>query len=288
MATGLIDVPQGLAWLCRDQWLDLTQPRVMGIVNVTPDSFSDGGQHDSLSKALAHAHLLIEQGADILDLGGESTRPGAPTVPVEQELARVIPLLKALAGCGALLSVDTRKPEVMREAAAAGAHILNDVQGFTSEGAMDVAAESGCAVVAMHMQGNPATMQQQPQYGDVVAEVNVWLLERARALEQAGVAAAKIALDPGFGFGKTFEHNLALFRALTARYAGRYPCLVGVSRKSMLGAMIGGKPPAQRVTASAVAVVAAMQRGVRLFRVHDVAATRDAIAVWRALHGDGV
>lgn len=253
----------------------------MGIVNVTPDSFSDGGRYFDPAQALAHAHVLIEEGADILDIGGESTRPGAPEVSVDEELRRVLPLVEALADCGVPLSVDTSKPEVMRAALAAGAAIVNDVRALQAPGALDVVAASDCGVVLMHMQGAPRTMQQAPHYVDVVAEVAQFLRSRMQAAVQGGVAAERIVLDPGFGFGKSVEHNLTLLARLGA-LALPAPLLVGWSRKSTLG-QVTGRAAHERVYASVAAAVLAVERGAAIVRVHDVAATRDALSVLQAM-----
>ncbi len=258
----------------------------MGIVNVTPDSFSDGGQHASRDSALAHALRLIDEGADILDIGGESTRPGAAAVSQAEEIDRVVPLIAALAGRGVPLSVDTSKPEVMRAALAAGAAIVNDVYALRAPGAVEEVAASGCGVVLMHMQGVPRTMQVAPHYDDVVAEVSAFLKERLVALGDAGVTPDRVALDPGFGFGKTVEHNFRLLRELPRLGALGCPVLVGLSRKSMLGA-VTGRAVGERVTASVVGAVLAAGRGARVLRVHDVAATRDGLRVWEAMQGQG-
>ncbi len=268
---------------CAGSVLKLDRPRVMGIVNVTPDSFSDGGEHASLEDAVAHGLRLAGEGADILDVGGESTRPGAEAVPLQQELDRVVPVIEALrAELPAAVSVDTSKPEVMRAAVAAGAGLINDVRALREPGALAAAVDAGVPVCLMHMQGEPRSMQQQPQYTDVVAEVRDFLLDRAAALEAAGVDRERIVLDPGFGFGKTVEHNCAMLRELRRFGAGGLPVLAGLSRKSMLGA-ITGRPVEQRVSASVAAALIAVQRGAAIVRVHDVAATRDALAVWQAV-----
>ncbi len=268
-------------WPCGRWRIDLAQPRVMGIVNVTPDSFSDGGRYFDPARALAHAHALIEEGADILDIGGESTRPGAPEVSVDEELRRVLPLVEALADCGVPLSVDTSKPEVMRAALAAGADIINDVRALQEPGALDVVAASDCGVVLMHMQGAPRTMQQAPQYTDVVAEVAQFLRSRLQAVVARGVVAERVVLDPGFGFGKSAEHNLTLLARL-GTLALPAPLLVGWSRKSTLGQITGHAAP-ERVYASVAAAVLAVERGAAIVRAHDVAATRDALRVVQAM-----
>jgi len=255
---------------------------VLGIVNVTPNSFSDGGRYLDPAQAIAHGLKLAEEGAHLVDVGGESTRPGAEPVPAGEELARVIPVVTALARAGVAVSVDTMKPEVMRAAIDAGCAVVNDVNAFRAPGAVEVVARGGVGVIAMHMRGTPATMQQEPRYDDVVAEVASYLHERARALEAGGVDHDAIVLDPGFGFGKTLEHNLALFRALPALAALGYPVLAGVSRKRMIGELTG-RPLAERAAGSVAAALLAVQNGARLVRVHDVRETVDAIRVWRAI-----
>ena len=268
---------------CAGKPLELDRPRIMGIVNATPDSFSDGGQHAGVEAAVAHGLKLAEEGADLLDVGGESTRPGAREVPVEEELARVLPVIGRLARETALpISIDTSKPEVMRAAIAAGAGLVNDVRALQAEGALDAVAGSGAAVVLMHMQGEPRVMQQAPHYEDVVGEVHAFLAQRIFACEMSGIAKSRIAIDPGFGFGKTLEHNLALLRQLARFTELGVPVLAGLSRKSMLGALTG-RDVLSRVHASVAAAVIAAQHGARLVRVHDVAATRDALAVWQAV-----
>ncbi len=256
----------------------------MGIVNSTPDSFSDGGRFVGTDAAIAHARQLVEEGADILDIGGESTRPGADPVSVQDELARILPVLEAMRDAGVPLSVDTAKPEVMRAVLAAGADMINDIYGFRLPGAMEAVADSGCGLCAMHMQGEPRTMQQAPVYTNVVKEVAEFLLERARELETRGVDRSRICLDPGFGFGKTGPQNYLLMRELSTLGALGYPLLVGVSRKTMLGE-VTGKPVGERVSASVAAALAAVVRGAAIVRVHDVAATVDALKVWRAVEG---
>jgi dihydropteroate synthase len=278
--------PAAATWTVRGRTLSLARPLIMGIVNVTPDSFSDGGWHATQDAALAHALRLLEEGADILDIGGESTRPGAAEVSRAEEIDRVVPLIVALAGRGVPLSVDTSKPEVMRAALDAGAAIVNDVHALRTPGALEAVAASGCGVVVMHMQGVPRTMQAAPRYEDVVAEVAAFLQERVAVLRTAGVTPDRVAIDPGFGFGKTVEHNFALLRELPRFSELGCPVLVGVSRKSMLGA-VTGRAVDQRVTASVVGAVLAAERGARVLRVHDVAATRDGLRVWEAMQGQG-
>jgi dihydropteroate synthase len=272
-------------WSVGGRDLDLSQPLVMGIVNVTPDSFSDGGRFLSAPAALEHARRLIDEGADLLDIGGESTRPGAADVSEPEEIDRVVPLIQALRSTSVPLSVDTSKPRVMRAALAAGASIVNDVRAFQEAGAPEAVVGSGCGLVLMHMQGTPRTMQREPSYGDVVREVGDFLRLRVAALVQAGIAAERIAVDPGFGFGKSVSHNFRLLRELDALTTLGRPVLVGLSRKSMLGA-VTGRAVGERVAASVAAAVLAVERGARIVRVHDVAATRDALRVWAAMRKD--
>ncbi len=267
----------------------LARPLVMGIINVTPDSFSDGGQHIRLPAALNHAERLLAERADILDIGGESTRPGAPPVPLDEERRRVLPVLEALAARGACVSVDTRHPALMREAIVAGASIINDVQALTVPGAIEVCAAANVGVVLMHMQGQPGTMQAAPRYdgvGGVVGEVSRYLSERARACEAAGIARDRIVLDPGFGFGKTTEHNLELTRRLDQIVALGYPVLAGWSRKRTLGDLTGRTVASERVYASIAAALACVAHGARIVRVHDVGATVDALRVWGEMVGE--
>lgn len=262
------------------------RPLVMGIVNVTPDSFSGDGVGGSAAAAVARARAQIDAGADLIDLGAESSRPGAVPVAADEELRRLLPVVEALRDCGVPLSVDTCKPRVMREVLAAGADMINDIAGFADPESIAAVAASRCGVCVMHMQGEPQTMQRDPHYTDVVGEVAAFLEERARALQAAGVAPSRIVVDPGFGFGKRLQHNVALFRALPRFVASGYAVLVGVSRKSMVGEL-SGRPVEQRMPASVAAAMLAASRGVRLLRVHDVAATRDALAVLRELGGEG-
>jgi len=263
--------------------LDLTRPRVMGILNVTPDSFSDGGRFLDRDRAIAHARAMLAEGADLIDVGGESTRPGAAPVPEAEEFDRVVPVIEALVADGALVSVDTMKPAVMRAAIAAGASMVNDVRALREAGAIEAVAQSGVAVCLMHMRGTPASMQQAPEYVDVVADVRAFLMARAGVCEAAGIARDRIALDPGFGFGKTQAHNLALLARLDEIVALGYPLLAGLSRKSTLGA-ITGRPEGERVAASVAAALLAVERGASIVRVHDVRETADALAVWRAVN----
>ena len=263
--------------------IDLGRPQVMGIVNITPDSFSDGGQHASTAAALQHCERLIEEGADILDIGGESSRPGSDPVSLEDELARVLPVLRDAARLGVPLSIDTCKPGVMRAALDLGVDIVNDIAALQQPGGVEaVASHPSCGVCLMHMRGEPKTMQAgEPAYGDVVAEVSAFLRERADAVQAAGVAAARIALDPGIGFGKTSAHNLALLARQRELLSLGYPLLVGWSRKRTLGE-VTGRPVGDRLAASLAAALASVFHGARIVRVHDVAATADALKVWGA------
>jgi dihydropteroate synthase len=266
--------------------LSLERPLVMGVVNVTPDSFSDGGLYASAQQAVAHARRLVEEGADILDIGGESTRPGSARVALDEERQRVLPVLEALAGCGVPLSVDTRKPELMAEAIAAGAAMVNDVTALRAPAALAAVARAPVAVCLMHMQGEPGTMQENPTYQDVVREVREYLAQRVAAVERAGIARDRIVADPGFGFGKSIEHNLALLRSLGEFRLLGVALMAGLSRKAMLGRLTG-REPRERVHASVAAALLAVQNGAQIVRVHDVAATRDALAVWRAVMSAG-
>jgi dihydropteroate synthase len=269
---------------CAGRVLRLDRPRVMAIVNVTPDSFSDGGEHATAEAAVAHGLRLAREGADILDVGGESTRPGAQEVPVEEELRRVIPVIGRLVRETALpVSVDTSKPEVMRTAVEAGAGMINDVQALRRRGALETAAALGVPVVLMHMFGEPRSMQDAPHYDDVVAEVHRFLAERIFAAEMAGIDKKRIVVDPGFGFGKTLEHNLALLANLERFAELGVPLLAGLSRKRSIGELTGHEDPHDRIHGSVAAALVAAQRGARLLRVHDVAATVDAVKVWEAV-----
>lgn len=270
---------------CAGRKLALDRPRIMGIVNVTPDSFADGGAHVSTHAAVEHALKLAGQGADLLDIGGESTRPGATVVSLQEELDRVIPVIERLAAATPLpLSVDTSRPEVMRAAVAAGAGLINDVMALRRDGAVEAAASLGVPVCLMHMQGEPATMQGDPRYDDVVAEVHGFLTQRLFACEMAGIERKKLLVDPGFGFGKSLEHNLRLLRQLSRFVEMGVPVLAGLSRKGMIGALTG-RPLDERVVGSAVAALIAVQNGAAIVRVHDVAATVDALAVWAGVAG---
>lgn len=267
---------------CGNKLLDLSRPRIMGIVNVTPDSFSDGGRHNTTDAAIMHARQLIKDGADIVDIGGESTRPGATPVDVAVELARVLPVVSALRDCGAIISIDTRQPEVMQAAIAAGADMINDVYALRMPGAVEVAAQSGAALCLMHMQGEPETMQQSIYFDDVVQEVFAFLERRVAVLQAAGVDRTRLLVDPGFGFGKALQHNLQLLKCLDRFSALKLPVLVGLSRKSMLG-KITGRAIDAREAASLAANLYALAQGAMIFRVHDVGGCRDALTVWQAI-----
>jgi dihydropteroate synthase len=262
--------------------LSLERPLIMGIVNVTPDSFSDGGRFLDLARAVEHARQLVADGADILDIGGESSRPGAEPVSQDEELRRVMPLVEALADLPVPLSVDTVKPGLMRQVLAAGASIINDISALATPGAIEVIADSNAAVVLMHMQGEPRTMQQTPHYVDVVVEVKTFLAERIASTRHHGIPAERIVIDPGFGFGKLLEHNLALLRHLASFAELECPVLVGMSRKSMLKGF-STRPMDERLPASLAAALMAVERGARIVRVHDVAETRDALALWQTV-----
>ena len=262
--------------------LNTRRPLVMGIVNLTDDSFSGDGLSGNAAAAIGQGLLMAEQGAHILDLGAESSRPGATSVSVQQEIDRLLPVIEGLRYCGVPLSVDTSKPEVMRMALNAGADMINDIQALTAPGAIDIIAASHAAVCLMHMQGQPGNMQINPSYGDVVAEVAEFLGERVAAAEAAGIALNRICVDPGFGFGKTLEHNIELLRRLDELRVPGLPLLVGLSRKTMLG-LLTGRGASDRLHAGIAAHVMAVLRGARILRVHDVAATRDATAVVQAI-----
>ncbi|PLK48278.1 dihydropteroate synthase [Uliginosibacterium sp. TH139] len=272
-------------WLCGKFRLNLDLPMIMAIINMTPDSFSGDGLSGSVGAALRQAEKALRDGAGILDVGGESTRPGAEAVGEQEELDRVIPVLEALVALDVPVSVDTLKPAVMRAAIAAGVAIVNDINALRAPGAVEAVAASSAGVCLMHMQGEPRSMQEAPAYTEVVDEVEAFLLQRLAVLEASGVVAARIALDPGFGFGKTLAHNLELFRSLPRLAAHGLPLLVGVSRKRMLGD-ITGRAVDQRMPAAITAAALAAQRGAAILRVHDVAATRDALAMWAAIDAD--
>ncbi len=269
---------------CGKFHLDLSRPLVMGIINVTPDSFFDGGRHVRRDAALAHAHQLIDEGADLLDIGGESTRPGASPVSVDEELDRVMPVVEGLRGAPVPLSIDSSKPQVMRAALDAGVNMVNDINALQEPQAMAAVAASNVAVCLMHKLGTPQTMQLEPHYRDVVGEVKRFLGDRIAAAEAAGIARLRIVADPGFGFGKTLVHNLALLRNLESFAELGVTLLAGLSRKSMLGA-ITGEDVDHRLHASVAAALLAVQRGAAIVRVHDVRATRDALKVWNAVNG---
>ncbi len=259
------------------------RPLIMGVVNVTPDSFSDGGYYATTEKAVELASRLIQEGADILDIGGESTRPGSRPVELDEELSRVIPVIEFVVDKKIPVSVDTSKPEVMRAAIYAGADIVNDINALRTPGALEVIADSSAMACLMHMQGKPETMQNAPQYSDVVAEVGLFLEQRISAATTAGISSERIIIDPGFGFGKTFEHNLTLLRQLDQFSYMNLPILVGLSRKSMLGTLTGNAVD-DRVHASVAAALLAVSKGAKIVRVHDVKATRDALSVFAAIH----
>lgn len=263
--------------------LEFSQPQLMGVINVTPDSFSDGGDALAIEDAVAQGQRLLAEGASILDIGGESTRPGADAVGVEEEKARVLPVIKTLAAAGATLSIDTRHADVMQAAVRAGAKIINDVGALRGEGALDAAAEAAVPVVLMHMQGEPGTMQNNPTYDDVLAEVLDFLADRIRACQSVGIAQHNIAVDPGIGFGKTVDHNATLLKNLARFGALGCPVLLGVSRKSYIAKLDRDVPPKERVAGSIATALKAYDQGVRMFRVHDVAAHRQALAIHQAL-----
>lgn len=266
---------------CGPYTLALDRPLVMGIVNLTPDSFSGDGLSQTAA-AIAHARRQLDEGADILDIGAESSRPGAPPTPLDEELRRLVPVLAEVTTWGVPVSVDTYKPEVMGVALAAGAAMINDITGLASAASLATVSASACGICLMHMQGEPRTMQAAPDYGDVVAEVKAFLAGRVAACRAAGIAEDRLVVDPGFCFGKTLAHNIALLRALPEFAAGGIALLAGLSRKSMLGALTG-RPVAERLAASLAAAVLAAEKGARILRVHDVAATRDALAVLAAV-----
>lgn len=269
--------------VCAGRPLALDRPRIAGIINVTPDSFSDGGAHVDAAAAIAHGLKLVEEGADLLDIGGESTRPRAESVSAVDEIARIVPVIEALAKQTPVpISVDTSKPEVMRAAVAAGAGMINDVYALRRDGALETAAELKVPVCLMHMLGEPRTMQDDPNYDDVVSDVRRFLAERIFACEMCGIDKKNIVVDPGFGFGKTLEHNLALLRGLDQLAALGVPLMAGLSRKGMIG-MLTGRDIAHRAAGSAAAAMIAVQKGAMIVRVHDVAETRDALAVWSAV-----
>jgi dihydropteroate synthase len=271
---------------CGARLLDLTRPRVMGILNVTPDSFSDGGRHVALAAALERARAMVAEGADLVDVGGESTRPGAAAVTADEEIRRVVPVIEALAAeLPVAVSVDTSKPEVMRAAVAAGAGMINDVAALRRPGAVEMATALGVPVCLMHMQGEPRTMQQDPRYDDVVGEVTAFLRARVAACTAAGMPRERLLVDPGFGFGKTLAHNLALLRGLPVVAGLGVPVLVGLSRKTMIGALLGDLPVGERLYGSVAAALVAVERGAAIVRVHDVAPTVQALRVLAGVRG---
>ncbi len=270
---------------CNGRELALDRPRICGILNITADSFSDGGRYLDPGQALEHALRMVEEGADLLDIGAESTRPGASAIGVDEQVARVVPVIEAVAQRTSVpISIDTSDPEVMRAAVGAGAGLINDVCALRRKGALDAAVELGAVVCLMHMQGEPRSMQDAPHYDDVVGEVHRFLTDRLFACQLAGIEKKRVLVDPGFGFGKTLEHNLDLLRNLS-RFAEIAPVFAGLSRKTMIGALTGHEIPVERKDGSVAAALIAVQRGASVVRVHDVAATRDALAVWRAVDG---
>ncbi|KAB2927662.1 MAG: dihydropteroate synthase [Dechloromonas sp.] len=267
---------------CGPYRLSLERPLLMGIVNLTPDSFSGDGLLNDVERAIAHARAQLSAGADILDIGAESSRPGAIPTPEDEELRRLMPVMEELRTWNVPISVDTYKPAVMRASLLAGAAMINDISGMVRPEALAAVAGADCAICLMHMRGEPGTMQQAPQYTDVVGEVRQFLASAVARCRRAGIADERLVLDPGFGFGKSLQHNLALFRAMAATAVDHLPLLVGVSRKSMLGE-ITGRPVRERLPASLAAAVLAAAKGAKILRVHDVGETRDALAVWAAM-----
>lgn len=266
--------------------LSLDEPRIFGIINATPDSFSDGGEALSPDDAISRGRKMLDDGADVLDVGGESTRPGAKPVSADEEIARIEPIVRGLSELGALVSIDTRRAPVMQAAISAGAKIINDITALTGDPeSLNVVAESGLPVVLMHMQGEPGTMQDAPQYDDVASDVFGFLKDRISVCEAAGVDRERIAIDPGIGFGKTLQHNLEILNNLDLYEKLGNPVLLGVSRKSFIGKISGEKDPKHRIAGSLAATIKAFEQGVRIFRVHDVAETRQALAVYQAIDG---
>jgi len=260
-----------------------SRPLIMGVLNITPDSFSDGGKFNDLDAAISQAEHMIAEGVDIIDIGGESSRPGATPLPLEQELSRIMPVIYALRDCGKPLSIDTYKPGVMREALAAGADMINDIRGFQEPGAVEAVAESDCGLCVMHMEKLPQTMQVAPHYQDLISEVTTFLQRQVSKLDAAGIERNRLCVDPGFGFGKTLVHNMTLWQNLgRIRDMLKLPLLIGVSRKAMIGDLTG-RAPGERMVGSVAAALAAAEQGARIVRVHDVAETIDAFAVWHAL-----
>jgi len=280
-----LQTPPAAVLRCGRFTLELARPLIMGVVNVTPDSFSDGGRSLESGAAIAHARRLVDEGADLIDIGAESSRPGAEGISADQELSRLVPVLEGLSDLTVPVSVDTTKPEVMRAAIGEGATMINDIGALRSPGALEAVSASDAGVCLMHMQGEPRTMQREPRYGDVVAEVRAFLAGRVAAAEASGIARERIVIDPGFGFGKTVEHNFELLRNLGRFAEIGVPVMAGWSRKSTLGA-VTGRAPGERLAASVAAALLAVQHGARILRVHDVAATRDALAVLAAADAD--
>ena len=280
-----LQTPPAAVLRCGRFTLELARPLIMGVVNVTPDSFSDGGLSLQSGAAIAHARRLVDEGADLIDIGAESSRPGAEGVSADQELSRIMPVLEGLRDLAVPVSVDTTKPEVMRATIGEGAAMINDIGALRSPGALEAVSASDVGVCLMHMQGEPRTMQREPRYGDVVAEVRAFLAGRVAAAEASGIARERIVIDPGFGFGKTVEHNFELLRSLGRFAEMGLPVMAGWSRKSTLGA-VTGRAPGERLAASIAAALLAVQHGARILRVHDVAATRDALAVLAAADAD--
>lgn len=279
--------PMTVTLQCAARTLDLSAPVVMGVLNVTPDSFSDGGRFVGRDAALRHARQMLADGAAIIDIGGESTRPGAAPVSVQEELDRVVPVVEAiLAEFDVIVSLDTSTPEVMRAGASAGAGMINDVRALQRDGALQAAAETGLAVCLMHMQGQPGSMQQAPQYGDVVAEVGAFLQQRVAACVAAGIDRQRLLIDPGFGFGKNDEHNLTLLAQLHTLRSQGLPLLAGLSRKSMIGRLLD-RDVDERLAASVALALMAVERGADIVRVHDVRETMDAVRLWRAVNACG-
>ena len=274
-----------VVWQCGRYALPLKRPLVMGILNITPDSFSDGRQYLQPEAAILQAQRLIDEGADIIDIGAESTRPGAQTLSASDEVKRLMPVIEALLDCGLPLSVDTFKPSTMQHVLDAGVDIINDIYGFRQPGAVDVVAGYNCGLCVMHMQGEPRTMQEAPHYNDVVADVRHFLYQRTQELQQSGVVPNRIVLDPGFGFGKTAAHNYELLKNFKQLHFEHYPWLVALSRKSMIG-HITGREPAQRLGGSIAGALAGVVGGAKVLRVHDVAATVDAVKVWQRVFGE--
>jgi dihydropteroate synthase len=274
------------SWRLKNTELDLSRGILMGVLNVTPDSFSDGGRFYDETAAISHGLEMASQGAQIIDVGGESTRPGSGSVPPDVERQRVVPVVSALAGEGVTVSIDTSKPSVAEAALVAGAQVVNDVTACSESGMIDLVAAAGCGLVLMHMQGKPRDMQVAPSYQDVVGEVERFLVERMSAVSAGGVETGRVAIDPGIGFGKTFEHNLELLRNLD-RLSAHAPVVLGTSRKSFLGALTGVTEPEQRDLATAVTTAVGFLHGVRVFRVHDVPSSRQALAVAGAMVAGG-